>query len=83
MGNFLKTTYFIGLSANSVTIPEGFTSAVLTNDGTAAMTLTNDIGQTYSLAAGETLRWDLRSGLGYAAVIIDSTSTTGRLTYIL
>ncbi len=72
-------TYFPDINGIEYTL-QNFTNAVLTNDGSADIVITNYKGQTYNLKAGEIFTWNDRVR-GYYPVNIDCTASTGRLAY--
>ena len=82
IGSKLKKTQFPVLSNNEVTLPNGFTSAVVTNDGDINITITNTSGATYALKPKEVMRWDHDDG--YLAINVDSSGGgSGRIAYTM
>lgn len=73
-------THFLTMTNGSFTLPEGFTSAVVTNDGDVDATFTNNLGQTYALKAGEVFEWK-NYGNYYAPIIVNAAGTTVRIAY--
>jgi hypothetical protein len=73
-------TFFVTITGATFTLPKGFTSAVVTNDGVAAATFTNTLGQTYSLGIKEVFEWK-NYGNYYTEIEIDATATTVRIAY--
>lgn len=73
-------TFFVTIVGGIFTLPRGFTSAVVTNDGAANASFTNTLGQTYALKAGEVFEWK-NYGNYYTEIEIDATATTVRIAY--
>ena len=73
-------TNFVTMTGGTFTLPKGFTSAVVTNDGLVPATFTNTLGQTYALKVGETFEWK-NYGNYYTEILINAAGTTVRIAY--
>jgi hypothetical protein len=73
-------TFFVTIVGGIFTLPRGFTSAVVTNDGAGDAIFTNTLGQTYALGTKEVFEWK-NYGNYYTEIEIDATATTVRIAY--
>jgi len=73
-------TFFLTMTGGTFTLPEGFTSAVVTNDGAVDATFTNTLGQTYALKEKEVFEWK-NYGNYYAPIEISAAGTIVRIAY--
>jgi hypothetical protein len=70
----------ISLAAGNVPYTlKNFTNAVLTNDGTTDLILSNYLGETYNLKPKEVFRWNDRAGYYYIIINVTDANSIGRL----